>query len=257
MESIHCVVPPSATPTQPGRNGRVGGRIGVIESQVGGLRVDRRAKLARREPAGAAPQLSSAAPAGTKGVPRPEREQQILDVAAAEFGRRGYAAISVLDVAQAAGISKPLIYGYFTSKEGLYCACVDRAGQVITTAIARVLDNPVDAVSTAEATLRAIFTALEPRPHDWNVLYDRSLPPGSRAFGTAKKYRTMIAAQATQGVTAVLRSTDLIDPFDQSAVAEIWMSAVSALIDWWLKHPDQTAQQMTHRCHRILAAFNP
>jgi AcrR family transcriptional regulator len=190
-------------------------------------------------------------------VPRAERERQILDVAAAEFGRRGYAAISVLDVAQAAGISKPLIYGYFTSKEGLYCACVDRAGQLITTGIAQALDDPVDAVGTAEATLRAIFTALEPRPHDWNVLYDRSLPPGSQALALAKKYRTIIAEQATQGVTAALRSTSLVDPVDQSAVTEIWMSAVSALINWWLKHPDQTAQQMTHRCHRILVAFTP
>jgi AcrR family transcriptional regulator len=215
-----------------------------------------RTKLARREPDAAAPRQSSAVPAGTKGVPRAEREQQILDVAAEEFGRRGYAAVSVLDVAQAAGISKPLIYGYFTSKEGLYCACVDRAGQLITTAIARVLDDPVDAVSTAEATLRAIFTALEPRPHDWHVLYDRSLPPGSRALAAAKRHRTTIAAQAAQGVAVALRSTELIDPLDQSAVTEIWMSAVSALIDWWLKNPDQTAQQMTHRCHRILAAFN-
>lgn len=219
--------------------------------------MDRRAVLARSEGEGAALPQSSAAPAGTKGVPRAERERQILDVAAAEIGRRGYAAISVLDVAQAAGISKPLIYGYFTSKEGLYCACVDRAGQVITTGIARALDDPVDAVGTAEATLRAIFTALEPRPHDWNVLYDRSLPPGSQALAVAKTYRTMIAEQAAQGVTAALRSTSLVDPLDQSAVTEVWMHAVSALINWWLKHPDQTAQQMTDRCHRILVAFTP
>ena len=219
--------------------------------------MDRRAVLARGEGGRAALQPSSAAPAGTRGVPRADRERQILDVAAAEFGRRGYAAISVLDVARAAGISKPLIYGYFTSKEGLYCACVERAGQVITTGIVRALDNPVDAVGTAGATLKAIFTALEPRPHDWNVLYDRSLPPDSQALAVAKKYRTMIAEQATQGVTAALRATSLVDPLDQSAVTEIWMSSVSALINWWLKHPDQTAQQMTHRCHRILVALTP
>ena|SRR5271168_477143 len=112
-------------------------------------------------------------------------------------------------------------------------------------------------MGTAEATLEAIFTALEPRPHDRNVLYDRSLPPDSQALAVAKKYRTMIAEQATQGVTAALRSTSLVDPLDQSAVTEIWMSSVSALINWWLKHPDQTAKQMTHRCHRILVALTP
>ncbi len=213
--------------------------------------------LVRCEGGGVVAGQRSATPAGTKGIPRAEREQQILDAAAALFGRRGYAAISVLDVAQAAGISKPLIYGYFTSKEGLYCACVDRAGRVVTEAIAHVLDQPLDAVGTADATLRAVFAALEPRPHDWNVLYDQSLPPGSEALAVAKKYRTMIAEQATQGVTAALAATPLRDQMDQSVVTDIWMSAVSALINWWLKHPDQSAEQMTQRCGRILATLTP
>ncbi len=230
----------------------------VVTSPVigcGDVEVDRFEVLERRD--GDVVRKLSAIPAGTKGVPRAERERQILDVAAAEFGRRGYAAISVLDVARAAGISKPLIYGYFTSKEGLYCACADRAGQVITTGVAQALDNPVDAVGTAEATLRAIFTALEPRPHDWNVLYDHSLPPGSQALAVAQKYRTILADQAAHGVVATLGTGTLVDPLDRSVVTEIWMSAVSALINWWLKHPDQTTQEMTNRCQRILAALSP
>ena len=57
---------------------------------------------------------------GTKGVPRADREQQILDAAVAEFGERGYAHASMAAIAQRAGMSKPLVYEYFGSKEGLY-----------------------------------------------------------------------------------------------------------------------------------------
>jgi hypothetical protein len=49
---------------------------------------------------------SKRANAGTKGVARPEREAQILAAACRTFGERGYAATSVADVADAAGISK-------------------------------------------------------------------------------------------------------------------------------------------------------
>ena len=56
---------------------------------------------------------------GTKGVPRQEREQQIVAVAVDEFARNGYARASMVAIASGAGISKPLIYQYFGSKDGL------------------------------------------------------------------------------------------------------------------------------------------
>ena len=61
---------------------------------------------------------------GTKGVPRLEREQQIVGEAIAEFAAHGYSGASMVDIAQRAGISKPLIYQYFGSKDGLYLACL-------------------------------------------------------------------------------------------------------------------------------------
>ena len=69
--------------------------------------------------------------AGTKGVPRLEREDQILTVASGVFATEGFAATNIQVVAQAAGISKPLIYNYFGSKDGLFLACIERAGQIV------------------------------------------------------------------------------------------------------------------------------
>src|SRR5919107_1922246 len=68
--------------------------------------------------------LGTQAAIGTKGVPRAEREEQIRTEAIAEFADRGYAAASMVDTARRAGISKPLIYQYFGSKDGLYLACL-------------------------------------------------------------------------------------------------------------------------------------
>lgn len=120
--------------------------------------------------------MSGVNTAGTKGVPRAASEAQLLDIAAEDIGRLGYAGLSVGEVAAGAGVSKPLVYGYFGSKDGLYVACVQRAASVLVQAIEEAISGPAN-LQMAERTLEAIFSALQPRPHDWNVLFDRSHPP--------------------------------------------------------------------------------
>jgi len=60
-------------------------------------------------------------------VPRAQREEQILDAAEQVFAERGFHATSMDEVADRVGVTKPLIYEYFGSKEGLLSACIIRA----------------------------------------------------------------------------------------------------------------------------------
>ena len=190
---------------------------------------------------------------GSKGVPRAEREALILDAAAWELSQRGYAGTTLAQVAQRAGISKPLIHAYFDSKEGLYCACVRRAGEEVTSRIAEVLEAPqASALGQAVDVLHAMYVALEPRPHDWKVLLDTTLPPGSAAEETARHYRRLLIGQGAQGLSGTY-SGQLDDPKDLSALVYVWTNVVTAMVNWWLRNPDQSAQQMTDRSGRLFA----
>nr|WP_083884885.1 TetR/AcrR family transcriptional regulator [Nocardia thailandica] len=191
--------------------------------------------------------------AGTKGVPRAEREQQILDAAAAEIGRVGYAGLSPAEVGQRAGVSKPLVYAYFGSKDGLYIACVERAADLLERAIEPAITGRVG-VDMALATLDAIFTALEPRPHDWSVLFDRSHPDTGPAADAVRAARRRIAGQAARGVTAGVAG-HVADDGDLSAITDVWMGSVTALVHWWLRHPDENAAAMSARSRRLVAAL--
>ncbi len=66
--------------------------------------------------------------AGTKGVPRQHRQQQILAAATEEFGTRGYAAASLASIADRVGVTKTLLHQYFGTKEDLYLACLTPVG---------------------------------------------------------------------------------------------------------------------------------
>ena len=62
-------------------------------------------------------------------VPRAEREVAMLDAAGLAFADHGFHRASMDAIAAAAGISKPMLYAYFDSKEGLYAAYIERSGQ--------------------------------------------------------------------------------------------------------------------------------
>src|SRR5438552_12697721 len=68
-------------------------------------------------------------------TPGPERRQrlaasarraQLVEVGRMVFAQRGYEATSVEEIAEQAGISKPIVYEHFGGKEGLYAVIVDR-----------------------------------------------------------------------------------------------------------------------------------
>lgn len=61
-------------------------------------------------------------------LPAPLRRRQLLDVAITVFARRGYANASMNDVADAAGVTKPVLYQHFRSKHDLYLAALDDVG---------------------------------------------------------------------------------------------------------------------------------
>jgi len=188
---------------------------------------------------------------GTKHVPRPLREQQILDAAVEEFSARGYAHASVASIAQRAGISKPLVYDYFGSKDGLYVACLDRSCPPLVQAVADA-QTPTDAERPVR-TLAAIFSSLEARRNDWTVLYDATLPLDSKVHDAARSYRRQLSQLAAIGTHELLSTiTGEVDELDTSLVADLWQNVVSTAVAWWIRHPDQSAADMAERCRRLL-----
>lgn len=74
----------------------------------------------------------------------PQRRSQLLEVALERFAARGFHRTSMDDIAEAAGVTKPVLYQHFTSKRSLYLELLDDVG-------AQLLITITDATSRAEA----------------------------------------------------------------------------------------------------------
>src|SRR5438874_3831781 len=75
---------------------------------------------------------------GRRKLPRAVRERQMLEVAGRVFAAHGFHEASMDEIDRHAGISKPMIYNYFGSKEGLYFAYIELAGQRLLSRMAEV-----------------------------------------------------------------------------------------------------------------------
>lgn len=196
----------------------------------------------------------SGRPPGPAKLPRGERELLLLDAARDEFGALGYGGASLGSIATRAGVSKALIVSYFGSKDGLYAACVDRAGSNLASHIEEVLAADLPPAEAVQATIAAVFRSLEGRQQDWHVLNDRTVPAGTAGAAVARAHRMVIAEQASRGVASI-ESLRGLQADDLEIIADVWMNAVSAVIDWWVRHPDRSVDEMFERCARVLAAI--
>lgn len=91
---------------------------------------------------------------------REEKNQQtkrrILDGALSEFSEQGYGASSINALCSAQGISKGIIYHYFSSKDDLFLACVDECFRLLTA----YLDKSMQTVTgNVEKQLEGYFAA--------------------------------------------------------------------------------------------------
>lgn len=203
----------------------------------------------------ASPSVAARPRAGTKGVPREEREAQILHVACLAFGTDGFAATNVAVIARRAGISKPLVYNYFGSKEGLYAACLDEAGALVGSEIERIARGEAVGIDRGMRTLAGMFTLLEDRRHLWRLLHDPTAPADGDIARVVELHTRRIDVLAEEGVTELLALAGLDDPLDVSAMTATWLGIVDSLMDWWVAHQDESASAMMQRCLRLVQAL--
>ncbi len=90
-------------------------------------------------------------------LPAPARREQILDVSVQVFAHRGFHSTSMNDVADAAGVTKPVLYQHFDSKQDLYLALLDEAGNRLRTAVTKAVASAASGKEQTEMGFKAYF----------------------------------------------------------------------------------------------------
>jgi AcrR family transcriptional regulator len=99
---------------------------------------------------------STARPRGTR-LPRLARRRQLLDAAMEVFVARGYHAAAMDEIAERAGVSKPVLYQHFPGKQELYLALLDESVEKLIEAVVAALRSTTDNRQRVNATFAAYF----------------------------------------------------------------------------------------------------
>ncbi len=182
----------------------------------------------------------------TKRMPRAVREQQMLDAAVRTFGQRGYMAASMDEIAELAGVSKPLVYLYLNSKEDLFAACIRREARALTEAVRAGVDRELPADRQLWDGLRAFFTYTAGHPDGWSVLHIQARTHGERFASEVAAMREEIVAFVTQLIVAAAREAHRDPDLGEGEVAglaEALVGAAESLAAWANATPGVTARQ--------------
>lgn len=167
---------------------------------------------------------------------RDDRMEQTLAAAHALFAERGYAAVTMDEIAAAVGVTKPLLYNYFGNKERLYIACMERAGDSLLATIGEAVgktENPGDALGIG---VRAFFSFLDSDRAAWAVLFDETLPHGGEVFDRVAAYRAKIAELVSGSLlTQMPMRRREGAKVEVEALSIALLGAAEALARWWLR----------------------
>ncbi|MFI9077096.1 TetR/AcrR family transcriptional regulator [Streptomyces sioyaensis] len=182
-------------------------------------------------------------------VPRPVREQQIIDAAIRVFARRGYHAASVEEIAELAGISKPMVYLYLDSKEGLFLTCLRREAERLL-AVFRAAAGPAHSPELRlRAGLLAFFTFVAEHRDSWVVLHRQSSEPSPAITAELARSRRALLAEVTGLVRADIEESDgpACPEDDAEFVTYTLVGAADSLTDWMALHPGEPPERITLR----------
>jgi AcrR family transcriptional regulator len=102
------------------------------------------------------------------------RREQLLDVALEVFAERGFHETSMNDVAERAGVTKPVLYQHFQSKRELYQALLDEVAARMWNAISNATSGVTDGRRRTELGFRAYFRWVADDQAAFKLLYDSS-----------------------------------------------------------------------------------
>jgi AcrR family transcriptional regulator len=130
------------------------------------------------------------------------RREQVLAIALGVFARSGYHGASMNDIADAAGVTKPVLYQHFDSKRELYQALLDEVGGGLVERIAKAAAEATDGKSQTELGFREYFRWVA-EDHDEFLLLFGSGARRDEEFATAVRNITAAAAQSIAPLIAV------------------------------------------------------
>ena len=121
------------------------------------------------------------------------RRRQLFDVALRLFAEHGYAATTMDDIAEEAGVTKPLVYQHFESKRALYLELMDVFSRELVSRIVTATANAEGPRQQVELGFAAYFEVMVGNEQAFRLLYGRDAPDDPELGAALRRVEETIA----------------------------------------------------------------
>jgi len=186
-----------------------------------------------------APDVTVAATARPRGsrLPRPARRTQLLQAAREVFVAQGYHASAMDDIAERAGVSKPVLYQHFPGKYELYLALVDQNAAEIIAAVRQALASTADHKQQVAATMSAFFEFIDREGESFKLIFESDLT-NDRAV---QERVTAVSLEVARAIAAVIRNAAEVTDEDAEMLGIALGGMANVTARYWLR----TGRQMS------------
>jgi AcrR family transcriptional regulator len=174
-------------------------------------------------------------------MPRKARRAQLLDAALEVFVAQGYHAAAMDDIAERAGVSKPVLYQHFPSKLELYLALLDQTCDTVIEAVREALDSsPDNNKQRVQATMDVFYAYVANAGGAFRLVFESDLVNEP----AVRERVDRVTHESAESIAAVIHD-DTGLPSEESqllAVSLVGMAQVSARF-WLAKEEGAIHQQ--------------
>ena len=147
-------------------------------------------------------------------LPAPARREQLLAVGLEVFARQGFHGTSMNDVAEAAGVTKPVLYQHFESKQALYLALLAEVGNRLLTAITKATAGATNGREMTDLGFRAYFRFVAEDHDAFLLLYGTGASRNEEATAAVR----LLTAEAAKAISPLI-AVD-VDPVHRLVLAQ-------------------------------------
>jgi len=182
-------------------------------------------------------------------LPRLERRRQLLEVSRRVFAERGFEAATLEEIAERAGISRPIVYGHFGDKQRLFEAVVNAEIARVETAVGDAIAAPGEPRAVLERGLRAFFAYVREHP-DGHAVLTRDAPIHLSDVGLGVMLDGL-AARIGDAIARAIRALGL-DPAPAPIYANALIGLGAHVGRWWRDHPEVSLELVTSHSTTLL-----
>ncbi len=180
-------------------------------------------------------------------LPRTARRRQLLGAAQEVFVSRGYHAAAMDEIAERAGVSKPVLYQHFPGKMELYLALLEQHADALIHAVRDALSSTIENKQRVAATIQAYFDFVAGEGEAFRLVFESDLsnvPQVRERLDRTQEACADMVSQVIQEDTGVSSAEAHLLGMGLVGMAEVsaryWLASAKTI-------PKETAEQLMAR----------